>query len=75
MALEDLERARRWGAASGIGVALRASALVADGPASMDLVRQAAAVLAESPARLEHARALTDLGCLVGAAMMYRSAK
>ena len=62
MALDDLERARRWGAASGIGVALRASALAAGGPASVDLLRQAVAVLAESPARLEHARALTDLG-------------
>jgi hypothetical protein len=62
MALDDLDRARRWGAASGIGVALRASALVTGGPASVDLLRQAAAILTESPARLEHARALTDLG-------------
>jgi len=62
MALDDLDRARRWGAASGIGVALRAGALVAGGPASVDLLREAVAVLAESPARLEHGRALTDLG-------------
>ena len=33
MAADDLERARRWGAASGIGVALRAAALVEGGEA------------------------------------------
>jgi DNA-binding CsgD family transcriptional regulator len=62
MALEDLERARRWGAASGIGVALRAAGLAAGGAASLDRLREAADVLERSPARLEHARALTDLG-------------
>jgi ATP/maltotriose-dependent transcriptional regulator MalT len=62
MAAEDLERARRWGAASGIGVALRAAALVEGGAASLDRLREAAGVLDGSPARLEHARALTDLG-------------
>jgi DNA-binding CsgD family transcriptional regulator len=61
-AMDDLERARRWGAASGIGVALRASALVDAGAASVDRLCEAAEVLAHSPARLEHARALTDLG-------------
>jgi DNA-binding CsgD family transcriptional regulator len=62
MARDDLDRARRWGAASGIGVALRATALVEGGPASVDGLREAVDVLARSPARLEHARALTDLG-------------
>jgi DNA-binding CsgD family transcriptional regulator len=62
MAAEDLERARRWGAASGIGVALRATALVDAGGASVERLREAAEVLAKSPARLEQARALTDLG-------------
>jgi DNA-binding CsgD family transcriptional regulator len=62
MVTEDLERARRWGAASGIGVALRAAALVEAGQASVDRLREAADVLERSPARLEHARALTDLG-------------
>ena len=61
-AVDDLERARRWGAASGIGVALRASALVEDGPAYVDRLREAVDVLERSPARLEHARALADLG-------------
>ncbi|MGH8194230.1 MAG: ATP-binding protein [Woeseiaceae bacterium] len=62
MAAEDLERARRWGAASGIGVALRAIALVDDSAVSMERLREAAEVLRHSPAKLEHARTLTDLG-------------
>ena len=62
MAADDLERARRWGAASGIGVALRAGALVGDGQSSVGLLREAVGVLEGSPARLEHARALVDLG-------------
>jgi DNA-binding CsgD family transcriptional regulator len=62
MASDDLARARRWGAASGIGIALRAVALVEGGGASVDRLREAVRVLEGSPARLEHARALTDLG-------------
>jgi ATP/maltotriose-dependent transcriptional regulator MalT len=62
MAAEDLELARRWGAASGVGVALRASALVEEGDALVPRLREAVEVLERSPARLEHARALTDLG-------------
>ena len=62
MAEEDLERAGRWGAASGLGVALRATALVqADRRPSIGYARPSE-VLERSPARLEHARALTDLG-------------
>lgn len=62
MALDDLERAERWGAPGGIGVARRAVALVEDGAPSLEGLEAAADVLAASPARLEHARALTDLG-------------
>ncbi len=61
-AADDVARARRWGAASGIGVALRASALVEPGPGRVDLLGEAVQLLEQSPARLEHARALTDLG-------------
>jgi DNA-binding CsgD family transcriptional regulator len=60
LAAEDLELARRWGTARGVGMALRASALVEAAP--VDGLREAADVLAGSPARLEHARALVDLG-------------
>jgi len=62
MAADDLERARRWGTASGVGVALRAAALVDGGAESVDRLREAVATLERSPARLEQARALTDLG-------------
>ena len=62
MVRDDLARARRWGSASGIGIALRTSALVDSSARSVDRLREAADVLEGSPARLEHARALTDLG-------------
>jgi DNA-binding CsgD family transcriptional regulator len=62
MAAEELTRARRWGATSGIGMGLRAAALVEPGPAAIDLLRESAQTLEGSPARLEHARALADLG-------------
>ena len=62
IAAEDLRRARHWGAASGIGVALRAVALVENGAVSMEHLRDAVDILEHSPAQLEHARALTDFG-------------
>jgi DNA-binding CsgD family transcriptional regulator len=60
LAAEDLELAHRWGTARGVGMALRASALVEGAP--VDRLREAVDVLSGSPARLEHARALVDLG-------------
>jgi DNA-binding CsgD family transcriptional regulator len=62
LAADDLQMARRWGAASGVGVALRSVGLVEGGDAGTERLREAVEVLADSPARLEHARALTDLG-------------
>jgi DNA-binding CsgD family transcriptional regulator len=62
MALDDLERARSWGAATGIGIALRAVALTGDSSGSIARLREAVDALERAPARLEHARALTDLG-------------
>jgi DNA-binding CsgD family transcriptional regulator len=61
MVAEEVARARRWGAASGIGIALRAAALI-ENSASLELLTEAVGVLERSPAKLEHARALTDLG-------------
>lgn len=75
MALDDLDRARRWGAASGIGIALRASALIEGGAPSVDRLREAVEVLAGSPARLEQARALTDLGAALRRANRRREAR
>ena len=62
LAVEDLDRARRWGAASGIGTALHALALVEGGDAAVERLREAAGILEGSPERLRQARALTDLG-------------
>ena len=63
---ESLERAldaQRSGQARRIGVALRAlGTLEQDRDAARSRLEQAVAVLAESPARLEHARALVELG-------------
>jgi hypothetical protein len=50
------------GAATGIGIALRTTALIERGTPVLDRLREAADVLAGSPARLEHAHALTELG-------------
>ncbi len=56
---EELELARRFGAARAIGIALRTLGVVGD---ELDALREAVDTLATSPARLEHARALADLG-------------
>lgn len=62
MAAEDMELALGWGAPSGVGVALRASALVEGGDLLVGRLREAAHVLERSPARLDYARTLIDLG-------------
>ena len=62
MAREELELSRRWGAPRAIGISLCALGLVEGGAAGERSLRDAVEVLAESPARLEHARALIDLG-------------
>ena len=62
LAGEEVELARAWGAPRAIGVALRAAGLAHDGDRGIELLRQAVTTLASSPAPLEHARALTDLG-------------
>jgi DNA-binding CsgD family transcriptional regulator len=55
--------AESWGTRRARGMALRAEGLVEPDPvARCSLLAQAVEVLAQSPARLEHARALTDLG-------------
>src|SRR5204862_433921 len=45
-----------------IGISLRVLGLVEGGPVGEQLLREAVDVLEASPARLEHARALIDLG-------------
>lgn len=57
-----LEAATRWGTAGAIGTALRSLAVVRRDP---ELLERAVASLARSPLRLEHARALVDLGAML----------
>jgi DNA-binding CsgD family transcriptional regulator len=57
--MEEVELAREFGVTRELGMALRAwGTIVGD----VDLLRESVSVLAESGARLEWARALTDLG-------------
>ena len=62
LAEEELALARRWGDPHAIGASLRALGLVEGGEAGIGLLREAVEVLEGSEARLEHARALVDLG-------------
>ena len=62
LAAEELELARVWGAPQPLGVALRAQAAVAG---TTEPLLEAVAILEDSPARLEHAGALVDLGAML----------
>jgi len=62
LAAEELELARTWGAPRALGAALRAAGLVEGGQKGLALLEEAVEVLATSPARLEHAKARTELG-------------
>jgi DNA-binding CsgD family transcriptional regulator/tetratricopeptide (TPR) repeat protein len=59
---EELDIARATGLPRAEGVALRAAGLVEGGERGVELLRDAASTLKRSPSRLEHGRALTDLG-------------
>ncbi len=59
---EELEFARTWGAPRALGAALRAAGLVEGGERGLALLEEAAQVLRGSPAKLEHAKARTELG-------------
>jgi DNA-binding CsgD family transcriptional regulator len=59
---EELELARASGVAEVEGQSLRAAGNVAGGERGIELLRQSVALLEGSPARLEHARSLVDLG-------------
>jgi DNA-binding CsgD family transcriptional regulator/tetratricopeptide (TPR) repeat protein len=59
---EELELARLFGAPRALGVALHAAGLTGREDERLTLLREAVEVLEDSPARLEHARALVDLG-------------
>jgi DNA-binding CsgD family transcriptional regulator len=68
LAADELDRAQSFGAARAVGIALRAHALVGPPADRPDGLAAALDVLAASPARLEHARVLLDLGATLRAA-------
>jgi DNA-binding CsgD family transcriptional regulator len=59
---DELELARAFGAPRPHGIALRAAGLIADGRERIARLEEAVTVLDSSPAALDHARALVDLG-------------
>jgi DNA-binding CsgD family transcriptional regulator len=62
LAEEEVVLASAFGAPRALGAALRARALVGEASHQIPGLEEAVAVLSRSPARLEHARALADLG-------------
>jgi DNA-binding CsgD family transcriptional regulator len=62
LADEELAAARDWGAPGTVGAAQRLVALVTGGEKAIVLLQAATAALADSPARLDYARVLVDLG-------------
>ena len=62
LAAEELELARTWGAPRALGAALRAAGLAEGGARGLGLLEEAVEALTNSPAKLEHAKARTELG-------------
>jgi DNA-binding CsgD family transcriptional regulator len=62
LAAEEVTLADEFGGPRALGIALRAAGLVEGRTRGIELLRDAARVLESSGARLEHARALADLG-------------
>jgi DNA-binding CsgD family transcriptional regulator len=59
---QELAAARAWGAPRALSRTLRLLGTVRGGREGLDLLREAVQIAEESPARLEHAKALTALG-------------
>jgi DNA-binding CsgD family transcriptional regulator/tetratricopeptide (TPR) repeat protein len=62
LAGEELSLARTWGAPRALGAALRAAGLVEGGEHGLGLLEEAVQVVSNSPAKLEQAKARTELG-------------
>jgi DNA-binding CsgD family transcriptional regulator len=75
LAADELRRAESFGAQRAIGIALRAQALVGPPAERSERLTAALEVLEPSPARLEHARVLVDLGATFRAAGQRKSAR
>ena len=59
---QELDFARVWGAPVGIAVSLRNLGLVTGGADGLAMLEEATDMLEQTPARLEHARALVEYG-------------
>jgi DNA-binding CsgD family transcriptional regulator len=68
LAREHLAMARRVGAPGALGLSLRSGGLAIGGDEGLDLLEEAVSVLERSPARLELAHALADLGAALSRA-------
>jgi DNA-binding CsgD family transcriptional regulator len=75
LAADEVQRAHAFGARRAIGIALRAEAMVGHRDQRPARLHQALSVLAQSPARLEHARVLIDIGATFRAAGQRREAR
>jgi DNA-binding CsgD family transcriptional regulator len=62
LATEELELARTWGAPRALAAALRVAGLVEGGARGLSLLAEALQAVKDSPAKLEHAKARTELG-------------
>jgi DNA-binding CsgD family transcriptional regulator/tetratricopeptide (TPR) repeat protein len=62
LAAEELDLARTWGAPRALGASLRVAGLAEGGQRGLALLEEAVAVVKDSPAKLEHAKARTELG-------------
>jgi DNA-binding CsgD family transcriptional regulator len=62
LAKEELAHARRFGAPRALGIALRAAGLAHGGEQGLDLLEESVEVLSDSPASLERATSLCELG-------------
>jgi DNA-binding CsgD family transcriptional regulator len=75
LAADELRRAQSFGAPRATGIALRAQALVGAPAKRSETLAAALEVLEPSPARLEHARVLVDLGATFRAAGQRKAAR
>jgi DNA-binding CsgD family transcriptional regulator len=62
IAEENLSLARRFGARTPLGAALRTHGAILGGDGGLAELHESVSTLAQSPARLEHAKALVELG-------------
>ena len=65
LAHKELERCRAFGAQAPLGASLRTLGVIERGAAGLELLKEAVAHLERSPARLEQALALVELGAAI----------